>query len=232
MYICEKRTFCLFLYIPSKNISYLSKCINTKRPKSGSKIYLLSVSKFLGHVNGSCHKFSDHKVRWPTKIVAVGCFAMLTFDDRHGIGRVLGDVIEAVEGWPEVGRQGPWLTNHKQLLQLPPLVHLNTITIKAGFTWKIYDTIVISPDIFAFKFSQLEPTPLSIIDHSYWRRRTRVRIRIPNPMATLYYAEHVHIAQTQTQILLPISVYERNPVRVRTRVHLWQNKWAIIQQRI
>ena len=30
------------------------------------------------------------------------------------------------------------------------------------------------------------------------RRRTRVqtRIRIPNPMATLYYAEYVHIAQT------------------------------------
>ena len=25
-------------------------------------------------------------------------------------------------------------------------------------------------------------------------------IRIPNPIATLYYAEHVHIAQTQIQI--------------------------------
>ena len=34
------------------------------------------------------------------------------------------------------------------------------------------------------------------------RRRTHVRtwIRIPNQMATLYYAEYVHIAQTQTPI--------------------------------
>ena len=39
----------------------------------------------------------------------------------------------------------------------------------------------------------------------HWRKRTRVqaRIRIPNPMATLYYTEHIHIAQTWTQILAP-----------------------------
>ena len=41
--------------------------------------------------------------------------------------------------------------------------------------------------------------------HLHCRRRTRVRTRtrIPNPMATLYYAEHVHIAQTRTQISTP-----------------------------
>ena len=41
--------------------------------------------------------------------------------------------------------------------------------------------------------------------HKHWWRRTRVqtRIRIQNPMATLYYAEHVHIAQTQTRIPTP-----------------------------
>ena len=33
----------------------------------------------------------------------------------------------------------------------------------------------------------------------HWQRQARLRsrIQIPNPVATLYYAEHVHIAQTQ-----------------------------------
>ena len=35
----------------------------------------------------------------------------------------------------------------------------------------------------------------SVMAHLHWRRRTR--IQIPNPMATLYSAEHVHFAQTQ-----------------------------------
>ena len=41
--------------------------------------------------------------------------------------------------------------------------------------------------------------------HVHCRRRTRALtwIRIPNPMATLYYAEHVHVAQTQTRIPTP-----------------------------
>ena len=39
----------------------------------------------------------------------------------------------------------------------------------------------------------------------HWQRRTRVQTRIPilNPMATFYYAEHVHITQTRTQIPTP-----------------------------
>ena len=41
--------------------------------------------------------------------------------------------------------------------------------------------------------------------HLYCRRRTRVwtQIQIPNLMATLYHAEHVHIARTQTWIPTP-----------------------------
>ena len=31
----------------------------------------------------------------------------------------------------------------------------------------------------------------------------QTRIRIPNPMATLYYGKHVHITQTQTRIPIP-----------------------------
>ena len=55
---------------------------------------------------------------------------------------------------------------------------------------------------------------LSLMAHLHWRRRTRVRtwIRMPNPMATLYYAEHVHIAQILTQI--PISAQDRNQSRI------------------
>ena len=59
----------------------------------------------------------------------------------------------------------------------------------------------------------------------YWR----IRIRIPNPKATLYYAEHVHIAQTQTRIPTPyrtgiIGIW----VRFHTQVRLLQCKWAIM----
>ena len=41
--------------------------------------------------------------------------------------------------------------------------------------------------------------------HLHGQRQTRVqtRIRIPNPMATLYYPEHVYMAQTLTQIPTP-----------------------------
>ena len=31
----------------------------------------------------------------------------------------------------------------------------------------------------------------------------QTRIQIPNPMATLYYVEHVHIAQTRARIPTP-----------------------------
>ena len=43
---------------------------------------------------------------------------------------------------------------------------------------------------------------LNIMAHLHCRRQTRVQIRTrtPNLMATLYYAEHVHIALTKTQI--------------------------------
>ena len=43
--------------------------------------------------------------------------------------------------------------------------------------------------------------------HLHLRRWTRVRtrIRIPNPMATLYYAEHVHIAQIWTRIRMKFT---------------------------
>ena len=41
--------------------------------------------------------------------------------------------------------------------------------------------------------------------HLHLQRRTRVqtRIQIPNLMATLHYAEHVHIAENQTRIPTP-----------------------------
>ena len=44
--------------------------------------------------------------------------------------------------------------------------------------------------------------PIEVMAHLHWRGRTRVRTRIwiPNPMATVYYVEHVHIPQTQTRI--------------------------------
>ena len=36
-----------------------------------------------------------------------------------------------------------------------------------------------------------------------WVQTQQTRIRIPNPMATLYYAEHVHIARIRTWIPTP-----------------------------
>ena len=46
---------------------------------------------------------------------------------------------------------------------------------------------------------------MTVMVHLHCRRQTRVGTRtwIRNPMATLYYAEHVHIAQTQTWIPTP-----------------------------
>ena len=46
---------------------------------------------------------------------------------------------------------------------------------------------------------------VSVLAHLNWRRRNRVRtwIYIQNLMATLYYAESVHIAQTSTRIPTP-----------------------------
>ena len=38
--------------------------------------------------------------------------------------------------------------------------------------------------------------------HCGTRTQIPTRIQIPNPMAALYYAELVHIAQTQTQIVI------------------------------
>ena len=48
---------------------------------------------------------------------------------------------------------------------------------------------------------------LTVTAHLYCQRQTWIWIQ--NPMATLYYAEHVHIEQTRTRI--PISVKVRNP---------------------
>ena len=39
--------------------------------------------------------------------------------------------------------------------------------------------------------------PTSVHLHCRTRIRVQTWIRIPNPMATLYYAEHVHTAQTR-----------------------------------
>ena len=53
--------------------------------------------------------------------------------------------------------------------------------------------------------------------HFHCSRRTR--IRVPNPMATLYYAKHVHIAQTQDSDLYSLFLYKTGiRIRVRTRV--------------
>ena len=52
-----------------------------------------------------------------------------------------------------------------------------------------------------------------VLAHLNWRRR------VSNLMATLYYAEHVHIAQTYTVILLPNSVLSRNPWSVSSNVN-------------
>ena len=39
---------------------------------------------------------------------------------------------------------------------------------------------------------------LAVMASLHWGRRTR--IQIPDPIATLYFAEHVHITQTRIQI--------------------------------
>ena len=50
---------------------------------------------------------------------------------------------------------------------------------------------------------------LSLMAHlHYWRQTWKQgRIPIPNPMTTLYYTEHVHIAQTQTQTKIPTPYF-------------------------
>ena len=66
--------------------------------------------------------------------------------------------------------------------------------------------------------------------HLHLQRRTRVqtRIQIPNLMATLHYAEHVHIAENQTRFPTPYFCVGRGiRVRVWTKVCLRQCKWAI-----
>ena len=59
--------------------------------------------------------------------------------------------------------------------------------------------------------------------HCWTRIRVQTWIRIPNPMATLYYAEHVHIVQTR--IATPYGI-SRTQIRVgvRTRFRLQQCK--------
>ena len=53
---------------------------------------------------------------------------------------------------------------------------------------------------------------MSVLAYLHCQSHTWVqtRIRIANPVAALYYAEHVHIVQTQIGILVPISVQDRN----------------------
>ena len=48
---------------------------------------------------------------------------------------------------------------------------------------------------------------LSVMAELHYRTQTRIRtrIRISNPITTLYCAEDLHITQTRTLILLPIS---------------------------
>ena len=57
---------------------------------------------------------------------------------------------------------------------------------------------------------------LSLMVHIHCRRQTRkqTRIWIPSPMATLYYTEHVHIAQTQipTPYFCAVQESESKPV--------------------
>ena len=68
-----------------------------------------------------------------------------------------------------------------------------------------------------------------VMVHLHFRRRTQVLtpIRIPKPMATLYNAENVHIAQTMIRIPAPCFCTGQNPSQVCTRVRLQQCKWAI-----
>ena len=44
---------------------------------------------------------------------------------------------------------------------------------------------------------------IGLMAHFHCQTRIQIRTRIPNPMATGYYAAHVSIARTQTQIQIP-----------------------------
>ena len=48
--------------------------------------------------------------------------------------------------------------------------------------------------------------------HCRTRNQVLIKIQIPSPVATLCYGEHVHIAQTWTQI----PIHTRNPDRYST----------------
>ena len=54
-------------------------------------------------------------------------------------------------------------------------------------------------------FARYKISYYGLMAHLHGRRQTRVltQIRIPKIMATLYYGEHVHIAQTRTRIPIP-----------------------------
>ena len=60
--------------------------------------------------------------------------------------------------------------------------------------------------------------------HCRIRIQTLTRIRIPNQMATLYYAEHVHIAQTRTSI--PTPYFQGSHSDWKT----WENRKAFSSQ--
>ena len=69
----------------------------------------------------------------------------------------------------------------------------------------------------------------------------QTRIRIPKPMVTLHYAEHVHITQTQTRIPTPyfctgqesesesVSNNVNEPLVTRGRSHHMKAKIVAIQ---
>ena len=77
----------------------------------------------------------------------------------------------------------------------------------------------------------------SLMANLHWQRHIRVwtRIRIKSLMATLYYAEHVHIAQTWTQIPTPyfcvgqVSESESVPESVSGNVN---EPWVGIRDRV
>ena len=60
----------------------------------------------------------------------------------------------------------------------------------------------------------------------HWRRRTRKQIL--NSMATLYYAEHVHIAQTLTRIPTPYfcTGQESESVPVSKSGNVFKSLWS------
>ena len=79
-----------------------------------------------------------------------------------------------------------------------------------NLSWEEDPLCGIIPRAMAQLFTSLETNPVSskiwfVMAHLHCRRQTRIRtlIRIPNLVATLYCAEHVHIVQTQTRIPTP-----------------------------